>query len=354
MKKRTALFLAAMTATGILATSCAGGLFSQNDEGTITTAEAPSAEIQQKFRNEYGILKRLDMVQQNFVNKDGDIHYCQGVYNADKPGKFAILVFLHGGGEGGNENLAQIRLAVSEIVKHMRDGGRKVIVLAPQCPDGEIWAQLHRGGEMAEMREKPFKTVGMIPALIKAKIKEFDADADRVYATGLSMGGYGTWDLLQRYGTDVFAGGIVCCGGADPNRAKKMKNLPVWIFHGNADNAVPIQLSRYQYVKMREAGNNNVFFREYPGVEHNCWDRTYANDEVWTWLFSQKRGTVSGVRPAQEAVVPPTEEQYAEGFGFNGGPKSRYPDGFLPPFPSDEQLKKAGFTRANAFGGNQR
>lgn len=313
------------------------------ESAVISPMEEPSEQIQQRFANEIRTLNELEMKQEVLTNCNGELRYCQGVYNEDEPGKFAILVFLHGFGERGEENLAQLRLAVPEIVKQMREGKRKVIVLAPECPGDQVWAPLHRGGAMGDLMEEPYQALGMIPVLIEKKIKEFDADKKRVYVTGLSMGGYGCWDLLARYGTDIFAAGMPCCGGSDPNRAEKMKDLPVLIFHGSDDTTVPPQLARWMFITMRAAGNTNVYLREFFGVGHNCWDRAYSNPKTWEWLFSQRRGEQSKIRPGIQPVGPVTAGQYEKGFGFNGGPRpkgSKPGDGFISAFPNAEEQAK--------------
>ena len=223
-------------------------------------------------------------------------------------------MFLHGIGERGSENLANIRLAVPEIVKQIKAANQKVILLAPQCPADQLWSTRHRGGAEAKLAEKPRPALGMVPILIQKKIKEFDADPDRVYITGLSLGGYGSWELMERYGTGLFAAGVTCSGGGDPSRAETMKDLPIWIFHGEADQTLPVKLSRRMYTALKEAGSDVVFYREYPGVPHDCWTRTYQDPEVWKWLFSQKRGVRSDIRPEQGEVVNVTQEEFDAGF----------------------------------------
>jgi poly(3-hydroxybutyrate) depolymerase len=309
----------------------------------ISPMEEPSEQIQQRFANEIRTLNELEMKQEVLTNCNGVLRYCQGVYNEDQPGKFAVLVFLHGFGERGEENLAQLRLGLPEIVKQIRDGKYKVIVLAPECPSDQVWAPLHRGGAMGDLMEEPYQALGMVPVLIQKKIEEFKADKKRVYVTGLSMGGYGCWDLLARYSTDIFAAGIPCCGGSDPNRAEAMRDLPVFIFHGSDDVTVPPQLARWMFLSMRKAGNQDVFLREFFGVGHNCWDKAYSDPKTWEWLFSQRRGRKSDVRPGNPPVGPVTAFEYEKGFGFNGGPRpkgSKPGDGLISPFPNAEEQAK--------------
>ena len=335
------LFVLACAVVAAIGTACSSDPALKT--AVISPMEEPSEQTQQRFANEIRTLNDLEMKQEVLTNCNGELRYCQGVYNADEPGKFAILVFLHGFGERGEENLAQLRLALPEIVKQMREDKRKVIVLAPECPPDQVWAPLHRGGAMGDLMEEPYQALGMVPVLIEKKIKEFDADKDRVYVTGLSMGGYGCWDLLARYGTDIFAAGIPCCGGGDPNRAEFMSDLPVLIFHGSDDTTVPPQLARWMYITMKKAGNRNVFLREFFGVGHNCWDRAYSNKDTWEWLFSQVRGKRSGIKLGIQPVGPVTAVQYEKGFGFNGGPRpkgSKPGDGFISAFPNAEEQAK--------------
>ena len=284
-------------------------------EAAVVTESKPVPErLQRRFAGELRILNDNNMTRETITTGEGSLWYCQGVYNEDLPGRPAILVFLHGIGERGSENLANIRLAVPEIVKQIRAANQKVVLLAPQCPADQLWSTRHRGGTEAKLTEKPRPALGMVPVLIQKKILDFDADPDRVYITGLSLGGYGTWDLMERYGTDLFAAGVTCSGGGDPSQAEKMKDLPIRIFHGEADQTLPVNLSRRMYAALKEAGSDVVFYTEYPGVPHDCWTRTYQKPEVWEWLFSQKRGVKSAIRPEQGAVVNVTQEEFDAGF----------------------------------------
>ena len=280
------------------------------ETAVVSACEPVPERLQRRFANELRILNENNMTREMITNGDGSLQYCQGVYNEELPGRPAILVFLHGIGERGSENLANIRIAVPEIVKQINAAKQKVVLLAPQCPADQLWSTRHRGGAEAKLTEKPRPALGMVPVLIQKKIREFDADPDRVYITGLSLGGYGSWDLMARYGTGLFAAGVTCSGGGDPSQAEKMKDLPIWIFHGEADQTLPVILSRRMFAALKEAGSDVVFYTEYPGVPHDCWTRTYQDPEVWKWLFSQKRGVRSDIRPEQGEVVNVTQEEF--------------------------------------------
>ena len=279
---------------------------------------APQGNQQQSQTEKWQkILKETELEQKPFVKGEDKLNICQHLYNKDQAGKPAILVFLHGIGERGDNNLAQNELGVSDIVKNIRDQKQKVVLITCQCPSSELWAPLHRGGAGAALQPLPSKSTGMIPDMIEAKIKEFDADPDRVYITGLSMGGYGTWDTISRR-PDLFAAAIPICGGADPAQAPVLKNMAISIFHGDRDNLVPTNLSREMFKALEDAGNKNVKLTIYEGVEHNSWEKAYADPETFKWLFAQKR-TEEG-KKAKGKVF--TEEEIAAarqgGGGFGG------------------------------------
>ena len=116
--------------------------------------------------------------------------------------------------------------------------------------------------------------------------KEYSIDPQRIYLTGLSMGGYGTWDLLARK-PDLFAAGVPVCGGGDESTAEKFAKVPVWVFHGDKDTAVPVGRSRTMVEALKKAGGHPKY-TEYAGVGHNPWDKAYADPKLMNWLFKQK------------------------------------------------------------------
>jgi hypothetical protein len=120
---------------------------------------------------------------------------------------------------------------------------------------------------------------------------EFVTDPARQYITGLSMGGYGTWDSIIR-NPDRFAAALPICGAGDPTKADLIKQLPLWTFHGDIDPTVPVKGSR-QMVAALEAVGSTIRYTEYPGVMHDAWDMTYANEEVIDWLFQFKKAAPS-------------------------------------------------------------
>jgi predicted peptidase len=207
--------------------------------------------------------------------------------------KWPIILFLHGTGERGDDGLLPTAIGLPVAVRYDRSRFPAIIVI-PQCRKESWW------------REAPMDEVA-IQELETAQ-QEFHGDARRTYLTGLSMGGYGTWYLAGKF-PGRFAALVPICGGvirpkelggtpissADPyeDAAKKIgSDTPVWIFHGDADDTVPVTESRKMAAAMKALGGEG-HYTEYPGVGHNSWDKAYAEPELMTWLLS-KSTTASG------------------------------------------------------------
>lgn len=126
--------------------------------------------------------------------------------------------------------------------------------------------------------------------LLDDVVAKYKVDKDRIYVTGLSMGGFGTWSLAAAY-PDKFAAAIPICGGGNPASARKIKDLPIWVFHGGKDTIVPPSRSEAMVKALKDAGAANVKFTLYPDAGHDSWTATYKNPEVWEWLLKQKRAS---------------------------------------------------------------
>jgi predicted peptidase len=214
--------------------------------------------------------------------------YVPADWSADK--KWPFVLFLHGAGERGDDGLAQTQVGIAAALRLHADRYPAIVVM-PQCRK-DVWWQ------------DPAMEAQALAALDQS-VKEFRTDPERVYLTGLSMGGYGSWAWLQKY-PGKFAAAAVICGGivrprrpgvpedasADPNAdayaeaAKKIGNIqPIWIFHGGADPVVPVGESRKMLDALKTLGSH-VKYTEYEGVGHNSWDKAYAEPELPTWMFS--------------------------------------------------------------------
>jgi predicted peptidase len=195
---------------------------------------------------------------------------------------YPLVVFLHGAGERGKDNKAQLKHGVKDFASDAARKKHPCFLIAPQCPSGQSWAAF-RGG----FAKAPTTPAKQVLALIAELRKEFKIDPKRIYLTGLSMGGYGTWDLLARE-PGLFAAGLPVCGGGDPATAEKIAKIPLWVFHGDKDTAVPVERSRTMVEAVKKAGGEPKY-TEYKGVGHDSWTATYKDAKVRDWLFAQKK-----------------------------------------------------------------
>jgi poly(3-hydroxybutyrate) depolymerase len=149
------------------------------------------------------------------------------------------------------------------------------------------WANMDWSAKAGGMAKEPSVPLKLTLEALAALRKEFSVDEKRLYVTGLSMGGYGTWDVISRYPT-LFAAAAPVCGGGDESVAPLIAKVPIWCFHGDADKTVPPERSRNMIEALRRAGGEPKY-TEYPGVGHNSWDKAYAEPELATWLFEQRK-----------------------------------------------------------------
>lgn len=228
---------------------------------------------------------------QQLVCKDAEnrvLPYCQSVEGKDLPGKYSLVIFFHGAGERGNDNSSQLKHGVPQLLNYIREHKEKVVVIVPQCPSGKQWVDTPWNAESHTIPEKPSEPMTLAMELLDSKIKEFDVDQNRIYVTGISMGGYGTWDLVSRR-PDQFAAAMPVCGGADLACAERLKKLPLNVFHGDSDTVVPTVRSRNMVKALKEAGSRKVIYHEIYKCGHGSWTPAYNDSYTWQWLFDQKK-----------------------------------------------------------------
>lgn len=235
----------------------------QNMPGAAQTWEAPAVPLQSGESADVFEVK---------------LPYRQFVIHPELPGKYALVVLLHGAGERGDDNRSQLVHGVKELTAYARKNNRKCVVLAPQCPKDCSWSE--RG-------TAPSAYGAAVLALIDKKIKEFDVDTRRIYITGLSMGGYGTWALAAAR-PSFFAAAIPICGGGDPAAAADLSTTPLMVFHGAKDDVVAVENSR-RMVDVVKAAGGNVTYVEYPEVKHFSWQPAYADPATFDWMFANQR-----------------------------------------------------------------
>lgn len=207
--------------------------------------------------------------------------------NYDCGEMYPLVLFLHGAGERGSDNEKQMTVALPTIFADPSSPVYDSIVMAPQCPEGRQWvASDYETGTYSIADTPETAVLENTLAALDEVIKEYNVDVDRIYVTGISMGGYGTWDLLSRHGAR-FAAGMPICGGGDPTYAKLLKRIPIRTFHGNADPAVPVTGTRKMFASIRKAGGENISYTEFDGWSHNVWDKAYSDTSNFVWMFEQ-------------------------------------------------------------------
>ncbi len=209
--------------------------------------------------------------------------YKPAAYDAKQ--KYPLVLFLHGAGERGDDNQAQVKHGVRFFLQNQAKN--PCFIVAPQCPGKFQWVDTPWGNLQHTMPAQPTEPMQLTIALLGALEKEFPAvDAKRLYVTGLSMGGFGTWDLITRL-PKRFAAAVPICGGADDGKAALIAKVPAWVFHGGADDVVKTVRSR-NIVAALKAARGTPKYTEYPGMGHFSWDQAYGEPELMPWLFAQK------------------------------------------------------------------
>jgi predicted esterase len=188
-------------------------------------------------------------------------------YEADPAKKWPLLLFLHGSGERGSD-LERVKVhGPLKLAAQGRDF--PFVVVAPQCPEKVWWSPV------------------LLDDLVEQICADYRIDRSRLYVTGLSMGGYGTWSLIGRY-PDKYAAAVPICGGALPALAPKIKDIPIWVFHGGQDDTVPLESSTGIVSAMEKQGGHPKL-TVYPGVGHNSWTQAYEDPALYAWLLQQHK-----------------------------------------------------------------
>jgi len=227
-------------------------------------------------------------------------------YDAAK--KYPLVLFLHGAGERGSDNVAQLRHGASLFIKPEVREKFPAFVVAPQCPTEQKWTDIDWSSDTPVQPETVSESMGLTLAAIEALQREFAIEADRLYVTGLSMGGYGTWDLITRF-PEKWAAAAPICGGGDKDKAARAKDVPIWAFHGVDDPTVKLVRTTSMIDAIKAAGGNPLY-SEYPYITHDSWTTAYGEPELLPWLFAQRRGqpTVTFAHVAGPLAQPPSNQ----------------------------------------------
>lgn len=237
----------------------------------LTVASQLQLAAQEKVAPQPG-----QQVVQSYATSDGQtVNYLiflpenYGAADGEKQKHWPLMIFLHGAGERGSD---------IELVKKWgppkrvaTDKSFPFVLVSPQCPGGQRWNIEH------------------VKQLVEHVGGQHRVDKNRIYITGLSMGGFATWKLIAQY-PDIFAAAVPICGGGNVESAERLTQIPIWAFHGDADMVVPLSASTKIVDAIKEQGGTKIKFTVYEGVGHNSWSETYANQDLYHWLLKQRRG----------------------------------------------------------------
>ncbi len=223
---------------------------------------------------------------EKYTSPSGDtLNYRQLISDYDSTSKYPLVIFLHGSGERGNDNEAQLKWGVMNFASDRNMKTHRPIVIAPQCPKNMSWGNFSYND--MSLKPTPSKPMELLIELINKAIKELPVDTNRIYITGLSMGGFGTFDAVSRH-PNLFAAAVPVCGGGDTSKASTISHIPFWVFHGALDSTVNTSLSQNMVNALTNAGANPGF-TQYPEAGHFSWIAAYSDDMMIDWLFRQHK-----------------------------------------------------------------
>ncbi len=205
-------------------------------------------------------------------------------YNRQK--NYPLLIFLHGSEQRGADNEAQLTQGLGILVENIIAKNYECIIVAPQCPEYERWANLEWDQTNHEQPHELARPSHLVMQLVNDFILKGKVDPARIYLTGISMGGFGVWDIISRF-PETFAAAIPVCGGGDKNTAISIKELPLWVFHGEQDNIVDVECSR-KMIKALQNSGASPNYTEFKATGHECWSQAFSYAGLVEWLFEQK------------------------------------------------------------------
>ena len=215
------------------------------------------------------------------------------LYRFLKPAKveagktYPLVLFLHGAGERGDDNTKPLVHGVKTFATPEFLAKFPCFVVVPQCPENTKWADIDWTTNKVVIPEQESPAAKLVMQCLDGLEKEFPIDTNREYVTGLSMGGFGTWDAISRH-PQRFAAAVPVCGGCDLSQAKKIAHIPIWTFHGAKDQVVKVERTR-EIVEALKAAGAQPKYTEYPEVGHDSWNGAYKHQAMYDWLFAQKR-----------------------------------------------------------------
>jgi len=220
-----------------------------------------------------------------YIDKGDTLNYRLLFPDSDTLRKYPLVIFLHGSGERGNDNEAQLKWGVANFATDQNMMLHPALVIAPQCPEKMSWSNFSRSD--MKLQSTPTKPMELLIGLIHQLSKTMPVDTNRIYITGLSMGGYGTYDAIERY-PNLFAAALPVCGAGDTSMVNVIKHIPIWIVHGAEDPAVNSLYSLHMFGALTRAGAHPGF-TQYPEVGHFSWLGAYSDPRIMEWMFRQHK-----------------------------------------------------------------
>jgi predicted peptidase len=222
----------------------------------LSEEPAPGKQVEQELKTGEKTIRYLLYLPNDYATNDG---------------KRPLLLFLHGRGESDGPLSLVKKWGPPSLIE--RGESFHYVVISPQCPRSPVsWANADQQS--------------LLLALLGHIIQTCKVDPDRIYLTGLSMGGYGSWRLAADH-PERFAAVVPICGGGKPEDAPKLKSLPIWVWHGAADTTVPLKRSAEMVEAIKQAGGTNIQFTTLEGIGHNSWEAAYASPDLYRWLDKQ-------------------------------------------------------------------
>ena len=210
-------------------------------------------------------------------------------FNYDPDKKYPLLLNLHGAGNRGSDNKRHL-LFINRPLSNPALSVDEAIILYPHCALENKWVHTNWYAGSYDLEQVPeSEELKAVLEILEQVGKTYSIDPDRIYLTGYSMGGYGTWNLLMNH-PDMFAGAVPMCSGGDPTKANIIKDIPIWAVHGALDSTVPVEGTRLMAKALQAAGAKDFHYTEIPNANHDVWTYTFSNTEIFLWLFSQQKG----------------------------------------------------------------
>lgn len=206
-----------------------------------------------------------------------------------KDEKYPLILFLHGAGERGSDNISQLQNGSMQFTNPVNREKYPSFVVFPQCPADKYWAPSSRPEKFEKeyfpLDEEVSQPLGMVERLLSQLVSEYPIDTDRIYVIGLSMGGMGTYDIVCR-NPDTFAAAVAICGAVNEQRLHQINSKTNFrLYHGDEDSVVPVFFSREAYKALKESGKRVEYF-EFPGVNHGSWNPAFNQPDFISWIYN--------------------------------------------------------------------